>query len=130
MRKVKLFRLFHTCLTRSWTSIACMLAAGVCLTAWASGIRDESSPGSITEFPDESALLPGLMVYQRNCVVCHGKSGDGRGEMGLTVQPRPRDFRKGVFKFRSTPDGFLPRTEDLKRTVRRGLSGTAMPTFE
>ena len=130
MRKVKLFRLFHTCLTRSWTSIACMLAAGVCLTAWASGIHDEATPSSITEYPDESALLPGLMVYQRNCVMCHGKSGDGRGEMGLTVQPRPRDFRKGIFKFRSTPDGFLPRTEDLKRTVRHGLSGTAMPTFE
>jgi mono/diheme cytochrome c family protein len=117
MKKVDLFRLLT-------------IAASVCVTAWASAMSDEATLNSVTEFPDEGALLPGLMVYQKNCVMCHGKSGDGRGEMGLTVQPRPRDFRKGVFKFRSTPDGFLPRTEDLKRTVRTGLSGTAMPTFE
>ena len=59
--------------------------------------QTNNPPGTngVTEFPDDSALLPGLMVYQKNCVMCHGRSGDGRGEMGLTVQPRPRDFRKG-----------------------------------
>ena len=94
--------------------------------------QTNNPPGTngVTEFPDDSALLPGLMVYQKNCVMCHGRSGDGRGEMGLTVQPRPRDFRKGIFKFRSTPAGFLPRTEDLKHTIRTGLSGTAMPVFD
>ena len=55
--------------------------------------QTNNPPGTngVTEFPDDSALLPGLMVYQKNCVMCHGSSGDGRGEMGLTVQPRPRD---------------------------------------
>ena len=123
MRKIKLLRCFHA-------RMALMLGLVIRLTALASETGDQPPPSPVTEFPDESALLPGLMVYQRNCVMCHGKSGDGRGEMGLTVQPRPRDFRKGLFKFRSTPDGFLPRAEDLKRTIRHGLSGTAMPTFE
>jgi mono/diheme cytochrome c family protein len=79
--------------------------------------------------PSLSTILQGRAVYQKNCVFCHGLSGDGRGEMGLGVQPRPRDFRTGVFKFRSTPSGFLPTGEDLTRTIRQGLTGTAMPIF-
>ena len=74
-------------------------------------------------------VLQGRTVYQRNCVLCHGQSGDGRGEMGLTVRPRPRNFRDGVFKFRSTPSGCLPTGDDLARTIRNGLGGTAMPSF-
>ena len=75
-------------------------------------------------------ILQGREVYLKNCVPCHGPSGDGRGEMGLTVKPRPRDFRAAVFKFRSTPSGFLPTDDDLARTIRSGLTGTAMPTFQ
>jgi mono/diheme cytochrome c family protein len=73
--------------------------------------------------------LHGHFVYMRNCVFCHGKRGDGRGEMGLTVEPRPRDFGAGVFKYRSTPSGTLPTNEDLTRTVREGIPDTAMPIF-
>lgn len=80
--------------------------------------------------PDETLIPQGRFVYERNCAVCHGKYGDGRGEMGLTVKPRPRNFNKAVFKFRSTPPGFLPTDDDLAHTIRQGLSGTAMPTFQ
>lgn len=74
-------------------------------------------------------ILQGRAVYQKNCVPCHGQAGDGRGDMGLAVKPRPRNFRAAVFKFRSTPSGFLPTDDDLARTIRGGLTGTAMPTF-
>ena len=43
--------------------------------------------------------------------------------------PKPRSFREGMFKFRSTPYGMLPTDEDLHRTIRGGLSGTAMGMF-
>ena len=49
--------------------------------------------------------------------------------MGLTIQPRPRSFREGLFKFRSTPFGALPTEADLARTIRGGLSGTGMGMF-
>jgi len=62
--------------------------------------------------------LHGHFVYMKNCVHCHGKRGDGKGEMGLTVIPLPRDFGAGVFKYRSTPSGFLPTNDDLARVVR------------
>jgi mono/diheme cytochrome c family protein len=73
--------------------------------------------------------LHGHFVYSKNCAVCHGKRGDGKGEMGLTVKPLPRDFRTGVFKYRSTPAGFLPTDADLARVIRHGIPDTAMPIF-
>jgi mono/diheme cytochrome c family protein len=74
--------------------------------------------------------LQGHFVCMKNCVFCHGKRGDGKGEMGLTVTPRLRDFGAAVFKYRSTPAGFLPTNDDLTRSVREGIPDTAMPTFE
>lgn len=79
---------------------------------------------------DPETVQQGRAVYLKNCVPCHGPAGDGRGEMGLTVRPRPGDFRAAVFKFRSTPSGFLPTDDDLARTIHLGLTGTAMPTFQ
>ncbi|HWN94476.1 MAG TPA: cytochrome c [Methylomirabilota bacterium] len=73
--------------------------------------------------------LHGHFVYMKNCVFCHGKRGDGKGEMGLTVQPPPRDFGAGIFKYHSTPGGSLPTNDDLTRTVREGIADTAMPAF-
>jgi mono/diheme cytochrome c family protein len=41
-------------------------------------------------------------------------------------QVKPRDFRRGVFKYRSTPSGSLPTDDDLARAIRRGLPGSGM----
>jgi len=79
---------------------------------------------------DPSLVAHGRFIYEKNCVPCHGVRGDGTGEMGLTVQPRPRNFTTGIFKFRSTPSGALPTDDDLMRTIRGGLTGTAMPSFD
>lgn len=81
------------------------------------------------EPPDESLFAPGRYVYERNCIACHGRWGAGDGEVGRTVVPKPRKFSSGIFKYRSTPPGFLPTTEDLIRTVRGGRANTAMPVF-
>ena len=45
------------------------------------------------------------------------------------MYPRPRDYRRGTFKFTSTPYGAKPLREDLLRTIRHGARGTAMPAF-
>jgi mono/diheme cytochrome c family protein len=95
----------------------------VCVAASAQEAADAIRP------PDATLLPQGRYLYQRHCVPCHGPRGDGRGEMGLTVVPRPRDFTRGIFKYRTTPSGMLPTDGDLERTVREGVSGTAMPAF-
>jgi DMSO reductase family type II enzyme heme b subunit len=56
--------------------------------------------------------------------------GDGGGPAADFLDPRPRDFTLGTFKFRSTQSGELPLDVDLFRTVSRGLSGTAMQAFD
>ena len=78
---------------------------------------------------DRDRVLQGRYLFERNCAVCHGRWGDGRGEMAEGMRPKPRNLASGIFKFRSTPGGFLPTDEDLERTLRRGIANSSMPTF-
>lgn len=72
---------------------------------------------------DEST---GSGLYRKYCVSCHGISGDGRGENSAILDPYPRDYRNGIFKFKSTKRGSKPVREDLARSIRNGIIGTAM----
>ncbi|RLS55758.1 MAG: hypothetical protein DWH91_08420 [Planctomycetota bacterium] len=77
----------------------------------------------------QANLAKGQAVYQAQCVQCHGISGDGDGPAADYLYPRPRDYRKGLFKFTSTPYGARPIRDDLVRTVRAGVRGSSMPGF-
>ena len=74
----------------------------------------------------KQTLETGKRVYEENCGVCHGLSGDGQGMAAHMFQTPPRDFREGKYKFRSTPTGSLPLDSDLVRSVKSGVRGTAM----
>lgn len=78
---------------------------------------------------DATKLALGRSVYQKRCVQCHGTNGDGQGPTAASMSPKPRDYRRGVFKFTTTPYGFKPHREDLVRTIRKGIPGTSMPAF-
>jgi mono/diheme cytochrome c family protein len=78
---------------------------------------------------DVVRLRRGAAIYQQRCAACHGVTGDGNGVAAEYLYPRPRDYRRGVFKFTSTPYGAKPRREDLRRTIRHGAKGTSMPSF-
>ncbi|MFC1759402.1 c-type cytochrome [Planctomycetota bacterium] len=71
----------------------------------------------------------GKGLYRQHCVHCHGITGDGRGPTASFLNPYPRDFRPGKFKFKSTPIGSKPTRDDLERIIRQGIEGTAMPAF-
>src|SRR5262245_60619737 len=68
-------------------------------------------------------------LYRRHCVHCHGISGDGHGPTAAILNPYPRDYRPGVFKFKSTYTAAEPTEADLHRIVHDGIPGTAMPSF-
>jgi mono/diheme cytochrome c family protein len=74
-------------------------------------------------------LASGRLLYDRYCAGCHGTMGNGAGPAAPMLLTKPRDFTKGVFKFRSTPAGTLPTDADLFRTITRGVNRTSMPEW-
>jgi mono/diheme cytochrome c family protein len=95
---------------------------------------DENKQARPIMVPDEGGGVHqqagGYALYRRHCVHCHGVSGAGDGPTAPFLYPYPRDYRRGLFKFTSTPNGARPDRDDLRRTVRHGLHGTSMPAFE
>jgi mono/diheme cytochrome c family protein len=80
--------------------------------------------------PGAALLREGERIYREHCAGCHGVKGDGAGPAARFLQPKPRDFTQGVFKFASVPSGEMPRDEDLLRTLVRGLPGSSMPSWQ
>jgi mono/diheme cytochrome c family protein len=68
-------------------------------------------------------------LYNEHCVTCHGISGGGDGPASLLQNPYPRDFRAGIFKWKSTKRSAKPTRQDLMSTLARGAPGTGMPSF-
>lgn len=77
----------------------------------------------------EADAAAGKPLYLRECSGCHGERGNGTGPAADFVDPRPRDFTKRRFKFRTTESGHPPTTADVLRTIQHGIPGTAMPSF-
>ncbi len=71
----------------------------------------------------------GAQLYDQRCAHCHGKTGHGDGVYAPFLNPRPRDFTSGRFKFRSTDTGALPTDADISRSIAEGLHGTSMPSW-
>lgn len=74
-------------------------------------------------------LQTGRVVYMKNCMHCHGVSGDGAGPTAQYLNPLPRDYRSGTFKFKSTLNPERPTRDDLHRVIMQGIPGTYMPSF-
>jgi mono/diheme cytochrome c family protein len=58
-----------------------------------------------------------------SCVVCHGKKGDGRGQLSGQFDPPPRNFACAA-TVDGVPDG------QLHWVIKNGSPGTAMPSFD
>ena len=57
-----------------------------------------------------------------SCVACHGKRGDGRGQLADQFDPAPRNFACAA-----TIDGIAD--GQLHWIIKNGSPGTAMPSF-
>jgi mono/diheme cytochrome c family protein len=81
---------------------------------------------------DPTPLERGRVVYLTSCAPCHGERGDGVGPSAVGMRPPPRDFTAPRFriKFGSVTGGKLPTDDDLRRVIRHGLPGTAMPAWD
>jgi cytochrome c oxidase cbb3-type subunit 2 len=84
---------------------------------------------ALAEPAEPVAAARGAKAFAKYCISCHGTQGDGRGPSADWLDPRPRNFTSGTFKFRSTASGELPTDADLERSIERGLNHTNMPTW-
>jgi mono/diheme cytochrome c family protein len=90
---------------------------------------------------DDKTLAHGSKLYRQYCLHCHGMMGSGEGATGQFLNPKPRDFRQGMFKFISTApkdqstgkygtgQTSFPSRADLLRTLRNGIPTASMPAF-
>ena len=78
----------------------------------------------------QKAIDNGKDLYAKYCSTCHGAEGKEDGTAAIYLNPKPHDFTRGIFKFQSTPVGSLPTDEDLHRTLKNGMPGSAMPAWD
>ena len=117
---------------------------GVALTAIGLGLALGCSLGGVPAARGQEAAVEerlesleqqlvgqrGQRLYDQACAPCHGVRGDGQGPGARGLDPKPRDFTQGLFKFRTTPSGAVPTDADLFRIVSEGVPGTSMPAWE
>jgi mono/diheme cytochrome c family protein len=96
------------------------------LMSWVGGAYIEARPSAPKPPFDNNLRLLGAAWYGQLCTPCHGARGDGNGPRANQLSPRPRDFTRGIYEFRSTPSGSLPTDEDIWRVISNGVHGTAM----
>jgi DMSO reductase family type II enzyme heme b subunit len=84
------------------------------------------SPGSAEAQPASDAG-GAKALYGQKCALCHGEEGKGDGPGAATLDPKPRDFTRGLYKIRTTASGQPPTDADLLRVITAGMPGTSMP---
>ena len=80
--------------------------------------------------PAGPSVERGKLVYTEKCVFCHAEDGSGKGVSAFYSSPRPRNFIKGQYKFRTTPFGKIPTDDDIYQMLVRGMPGTTMPSWK
>ena len=62
----------------------------------------------------------GKKTYDLLCGICHGITGAGDGPAGSAIDPPPRNFNLGEFKFDADKDGVTGTDEDLFVVIKKG----------
>ena len=97
-------------------------------------MRDQDAAEAMStmqaEIAAERKTMKGKELYQFRCSSCHGDDGMGDGPAARFLYPAPRDYSIGLFKYKTSPQKQQrPTDEDLFRTIKKGLNGTAMPAW-
>ncbi|MDZ4677057.1 MAG: c-type cytochrome [Oligoflexia bacterium] len=70
--------------------------------------------------PDQ--IAKGKTLYAVQCATCHGANGQGDGAAAAALNPKPRDFTSGIWKFGASPTRVFT-------TITKGSPGTGMAAY-
>jgi mono/diheme cytochrome c family protein len=62
----------------------------------------------------------GKTTFDTLCATCHGTTGKGDGPAGAALNPKPRDFSVGDFKYDTDKDGKPGTDADLANIIKNG----------
>ncbi len=62
----------------------------------------------------------GKVIFDTNCMTCHGPTGKGDGPLSAALNPKPRDLSSGSFAFDTDKDGKTGTDADLKNVITQG----------
>lgn len=85
------------------------------LTAYVQSFHPPTNSGIAA--PESLAL--GKVLYEKNCLPCHGSTGDGKGPAGAALAPPPSNFK-----------GIQPDFDYIQRVLGDGIPGTSMPVWK
>ena len=91
--------------------------------------RGTTGPSGLAEAQPRGDAVAGKVIYEKKCAVCHGAEGKGDGPGAVQLDPRPRDFTRGLYKIRTSPSGNAPTDQDLFKVITEGMPGTSMPAW-
>lgn len=101
----------------------------MCLGSWPLSLAwAQEGEGGPVEVGDE-VIEAGETLYMKWCINCHGEEGDGGGLAAEHLNPRPRNFRYGLYKIRSTFSGKIPTDQNLFDVISNGMPGSSMPAW-
>lgn len=100
-----------------WSAMS-VTSAALMITLAPLTARAVSIPTEVTE--------EGKKTYSKYCAPCHGDEGKGNGPLARSLLPKPRDFTRGAYKFRTTPSGSLPTDQDIYKTISYGVPNSTM----
>ncbi|HEU0038150.1 MAG TPA: c-type cytochrome [Verrucomicrobiae bacterium] len=102
---------------------------GVPMPSWRTlPLRDLSAVAayvqSLHSGTDSSTVAPeslarGSALYLKNCLPCHGSTGDGKGPAATTLAPPPSNFKM-----------IQPDFDYIRKVLRDGILGTSMPVWK
>jgi copper transport protein len=98
----------------SFSAVAFITAAVLAFGVHVHQETDDIPPAS------PESIERGRVLYQQNCLSCHGERGDGMGPDAAGLNPSPADFRQHL-PFHDDPT--------FRAIISQGLPGTAMPAF-
>ena len=87
-----------------------------------SSVLIQTLVGSAAEFEPSKEFL-------QYCGACHGKNGDGQGEAGRYLYPKPRDLLNGQFRL-ATSTNMIASTDDIKLVLLNGVPNTSMQSWK